>query len=339
MKVERTQLLEELRTVAVGLAEKKTVEQSDCFVFQKGEAMTYNDEVACRIKSSLAVTGAVNARKMLDMLDRSNDETIEFKQEKGRLSFRGKKKRGFFKIEKKILLPITDVKSPKKWTKLPPKLAYAVGLVQGCAAHKTPALHLCCVNITSKWVEACDGTQAGRCTMPTPFENPTLIKQDVAKQILSQDVNRVGFTRNWVHFRNKTGLIISCHVYKENYPSERLTKIFKTKGKAATLPKQLKSLTERVRVFLDDKAETQWLQVQVTPKYIQVTGEGTHGQQTERAKIKYKGKPIGFSIHPDLLKVLTSKHDKCEISDSVIKIQRDNFEYVTSLWIPDGKDK
>lgn len=338
MKVPRDQLLHELQTVAIGLAAKETVEQSDCFVFQKGEVMTYNDEVACRTKTCLDITGAINAKKMMDMLSKSNDETIEFERGKGRLSFRGKRKKGYFKTEDKILLPITDVETPDKWHKLPENFVEAVNMVQECASKNSAVVRLNCVHFTPDWVEACDGVQAGRFSLPMPFKKSTLVRRDVVKQVVQLDMKSVGFTKNWVHFKDESGLMVSCHTYVEDYPSDRITAIFESsEGKTTMLPPELKGLTERVRVFLDDAAGTQWLQVGLTSTHIQVTGEGKYGKQTERQKIKYKGEPIEFSISPELLRILVEKHDRCRISKKVIKIEKDKFQYVTSLWIPDVK--
>ena len=64
MKVLRKKLLEELQIADIGLAAKPTIQQSDCYVFQNGEVITYNDEVACHTKCSLGITGAVNAKKL-----------------------------------------------------------------------------------------------------------------------------------------------------------------------------------------------------------------------------------------------------------------------------------
>lgn len=339
MELNRKQLLSELKTVEGGIAAKETVAQSKCFVFQNGEVMTYNDEIACRTKSSLNITAAINADKMLEMVTRWPDETIEFKRSKGRLQFKGKAKRGYFKTEDKITLPIADVDTPKKWKKLSPELIEALNLVQGCASQKSEAPQLACVHFTSNWVEATDGIQAGRCSVNTPFKNSTLLNRRSVSQVIALEMNQISASKNWVHFKNADGLIISCHKYPnpEDFMSDRLTDIFKAKGNPGVLPKGIKELVDRLKIFLDDDA-TPWLKVKVNPKYIEVTGEGKYGAQSERKKVKYKGKPIGFSINPQLFRDLADKYDKCEISEKVIKVEKDNFQYVTSLWVTNEKE-
>ena len=323
--------------VEIGLSTQEKLEQSNCFVFQNGEVITYNDEIASRVKSCLPITGAINAKKMLDMLSKSNDDFIEFEFEKGKLFFRGKKKRGFFKIETKILLPTKDVETPKKWKKLPSDFILAIGLVAECSKSIADSIRLACVHFTSKLIEACDGVQAGRYEISIPFDKDILLKGETVKRIAKLKIQEVSITDNWIHFRNEIGLLLSCIIYVDKYPSDRLTEIFRVKGKPSTLPNKLKELTERVRVFLDDDMSTQWLKVELTPTYIQVTGEGKYGKQTERQKIKYEGEPIEFSINPELLRILVEKHDCCRVSSKVIKIEKGKFQYVTSLWIPNVK--
>jgi len=338
MEVERDKLINELRTVEVGVAPKKTVEQSDCFVFRKGEVMTYNDEVACHTDCSLSITGAIHAETMLRMLMKWPEKTITFKRAAGQLKFKGKGRRGHFKTEDKITLPIQDVETPKKWQEIPKGFIDAITQVSGCYKRSAESPHLCCINFTPKWIEACDGAQAGRCVMATPFKSPTLLKGSAVKQITALYMTHIGFTDNWVHFKaagiwSEAELVISCHVYIDEYPSDDLTAIFKTKASPATLPAGLKEMVDRLTVFADTDA-SQWLEVEVTADYVKVTGQGSQGSQTERKKIKYEGKPVGFRINPQLLRELTDKNDKCSISDKVIKVQKGAFEYITSVWVP-----
>jgi hypothetical protein len=337
MEIERNQLLAELQMVEGGVAPKETVEQSNCFVFRKGEVLTYNDNVACRAKSSLRITGAINANKMLNMLAKWPEETVTFKRTKGQLRFRGRAKRGYFAVEDKIRLEVRDMEKPKKWQKLPTNFGEAISQVVGCAKHGGDSPHLCCVHFTPKWIEACDGVQAGRYKISTPFQKSVLLKRDPARRIADLDMTSISETRNWVHFRNTKGLIVSCHKYVEVYPSKKLTQMFKTKGNPTTLPKGIKGMVDRLKVFIDDDGGSQWLIVEVESSHIKVEGKGAYGSQTERKKIKYKGEPIGFRINPQLFRELSDTYDKCEVSKRTIKIKKGKFQYMASLWVPDDK--
>lgn len=339
MKVNRKGLLKELQTVEIGLSPEVTIEQSNCFVFQNGEVMTYNDKVACRTKCSLAITGAVNAQTLLAMVRRSNDDEIEFDVGKGKLSYKGKGKRGYIRMESEVTLPIKDVPIPKRWSAFTKTLQEAVSMVSDCASTSQKAPHMSCINFTNQWVEACDGHQAGRYDVHTPFKVPILIQATVMGKILSMDVSSWGMTKNWVHFKNTNGLVVSALTQKDDYPSDRLTKIFNIKGSPAKLPSGLKELVDRVSVFLNEDSGFSWLFVKITGNQVEITGRGINGLQKERRQIKYKGTPIEFNIAPRLLCGLSSRNNVCTISDKAIKIVKGNFKYVTSLWIPSSEDE
>jgi hypothetical protein len=345
MKVEVRRLLDELRTVQAGLSLKETVEQSTCFVFRKGHVYTYNDDVACRGPCCLNITGAVNARKMVDMLTKWPDEQIEFTRHTGRLQFRGKGKRGYFITQDKITLPIRDVERPSKWHTLPKGFIAGVELVQECACRAAESPHLSCIHFTPNYLEACDGVQAGRVevALGKTFRKPVLVRAAAMRFVSGcvTPVRKIGETTNWVHFRNKNGLVLSCHKCIESYPTHDLSTIFATRGQSITLPDGLRELVVRSQVFLDDE-KTNWLDVKITSTHIQVTGRGEYGTQTERKKIKHSGRglrPISFCINPRLLRNLTNIHDECEISEKVLHIRRGEFQYITSLRVPDEKEQ
>lgn len=337
MKVNRKELLRELQTVEIGLSPEETVSQSDCFVFKDGEVMTYNNKVACHYKCSLNITGAVNASKLLKMVARSNDEEIEFEVGKGKLNYKGKAKKGYIRMDKDILLPISDVKTPKKWVSLSKEVIEAIHQVSNCAALSQKVPHFACVNIAPNLVEACDGYQAGRVEIKTPFKKSTLIRATTLRNILKLNVSHVGLINNWIHFKNKDGLIISTLIEIGKYPTDELTKIFDIKGSPAKLSTGLKELVNRVSVYLEDDEEV-YLTVKIEKTFMEVRGHGELGEQRERKKIKYKGKPIEFRITPSLLQDFTQRSGKCIISEKAIKIERGNFQYITNVWMPE-KDK
>ena len=316
MKANRKELLKELQTVEIGLSPEETVSQSDCFVFKDGEVMTYNNKVACHYKCSLNITGAVNASKLLKMVARSNDEEIEFNVGKGRLDYKGKAKKGYIRMDKDILLPIADVKTPKKWVSLSKEVIEAIHQVSNCAALSQKVPHLACVNITPNLVEACDGYQAGRVEIKTPFKKSTLVRASTLRNILKLDVSHVGLMNNWIHFKNKAGLIISTLTEIEKYPTDKLTKIFDIKGSPAKLStglKELVSQTEQtgVPILIEplNRYETHFLNrveqaVEIcrevgTPDNIRILADFFHMSIEEMdiaSALKNGGKYIGY-IH------------------------------------------
>jgi DNA polymerase III sliding clamp (beta) subunit (PCNA family) len=338
MEINRKKLIETLQVADIGLAGKPTIQQSDCYVFQNGEVITYNDEVACRTKCMLKITGAVNAKKLKEMLERSNDEKITFGVKNGRLNYKGKAKRGYIIMEKKISLPTSEIDKPTKWVKLPSDFGDAVSMISECAARSKNIPHFTCVHITSKWLEACDGYQAGRTKLDTPFKKAVLIGAIPLKKITELKVDSVSISPSWIHFRLGKDLVFSTLAQKGHYPTDNITSMMKTKGNPLKLPKGLKELVDRVSVFVEED-NIDWLDVKIQNNTALITGKCKLGQQTEKKKVVYKGKPLSFLIRPKLLRDLSSKNNVCQVTERFIKIQRDNFVYITSLWVPKEKER
>ena len=347
MKLKRDRLLKELQKVAGGLAAggKATVEQSDSFVFQKGMVMTYNDEVACRAKCCLPITGAIHAKTMLSTLSTWPFDIIQLNMKEGGLAFRGKDAKGLLRVEKEIRLPTKNVEMPKEWKKLHDELELqeAVELVGGCVSKNNASPHLCCIHFSSKGLLACDGVQAGRFALELPFKQDTLLRMASLKCVYTEEVmgtgpSAISITKNWVHFKDTHGLIVSCHKFADDYPVDKIDKIFATKGSPIVLPKEMRDLVQRLDYYLNDTEVNQWLIVRVDSKCIKITGSGTRGKQTIRKTIKYKGKPMAFNINPNLLRELGGEQDECQLAKNFIKIKKGKFQYITSLWIPSDEE-
>ena len=88
-KVNRELLLQQLQAVQPGLSDKDVVEQSSCVVFKDGKITTFNDEIACSIKTDVKFTGAVPAKALIELLKKLPEETIEIEPTEGELLITG----------------------------------------------------------------------------------------------------------------------------------------------------------------------------------------------------------------------------------------------------------
>lgn len=335
MNIDRKKLLEELKTVQGGLDKKEGIEQSDCFVFHKGEIMTFNDEMACRTKSSLNIEGVVHGAELLGILQKMKEDTLEVEMDEKELKIKGKGKRGTLHLEKKINLPIDDVEKPETWHKVPTDFLVALNLVKECTSNNSNSPHLICIHFTPKYIEACDGNQAARYEIETPIKKSTLIKKNSIQQLISLGgIKEISETKSWVHFKNDKGLIASCNKYVEDYPTDRITDILKSEGNSIELPKGLNEMLDRLIIFLDSKeaGDTAFIEVTLTSEKAIFIAKGAYGSFRENKKVKFKGDEMSFSISPQLLKEIIRRSNKCKVSNKVIKISLENFEYISSIW-------
>lgn len=330
MKVNRENLLNDLETVKAGLSPREFIEQSSCFVFQDGMVMTFNDEVACRKKIELNVTGAVQANALLSILSKIDDPELLVRQnDKGELEFRGKSKGFGIMMDKDIFLPIDKVELPEKWRPLPKEFTEAVGLVQHCVSTDETKFMMTCVHIHPNFIEGCDNTQVMHVRLNTTLKERVLVRVTSLEAITSLGMDRIALTKSWIHFRNQNGLIYSCRRYDEEYPS--LQEVINFKGHKITIPKGLADGCERAAVFAEDKSGEPMVSIRLSNGKIRLEGIGLSGWYRQVNKVAYDGPSMEFVIAPDLLKHISEKYSDAQLSRDKLKVEGGSWTYVTVL--------
>lgn len=339
MRVNRVELLQELDSVRHGLSPRKIVEQSDCFVFQEGFVHSFNDEIYCRQKTLLKdVTGAVQAKPLLTILDKLPEEEIEVEMGEGELVIRGKNRRAGITMEKEIYLPIDKVEEPSKWKKLPEDFAEAVRIASQCAGKDQKTFHLTCLHIHPKWIEACDDKQLSRYTITTNVKASLLVRSASIAPLPGLEMTEFAETDTWIHFRNASGIMLCCRRYLHEYPE--LGQFLEVKGQASTLPKGLAEAAERAETFSAEDLDHNEVRVELKPGKVRIWGEGSAGYFTELKGIKYDGPSMSFTITPKLLAELSNRFNECVISPTKLKVESTKFVYVACLGMPkDNQDE
>jgi len=342
MRINRDELIKDLVMVKAGVSPREFIEQSSCFVFNEGEVMTFNDEVACRKKTVIQVRGAVQAATLMAILEKMNDPELEVKEnEKGELEFRGKRKAFGVTMDAEIFLPIDRVEIPEKWRKLPEAFTEAADLAQHCVSSDESKFILTCVHLHPEWIESCDNLQAIRVKVDTGLKRSCLIRGTSLQHIKDLAMDELAVSPSWVHFRNKAGLIFSCRRYSEDYPD--LSKIFLVKGHSIKVPRTLAEASDRAAVFATDKAGDPLVTVTLETGRVCLKGEGITGWYKEIKKLAYDGPPMEFSISPTLLKHVSEEYSDARISPDKMRAEGDkegrSWQYVTVLGNNNGKKK
>ena len=339
MRINREELLNQLESVLPGLSTREIIEQSSCFVFKDKTVMTYNDEVACTQDSCLDIEGAVVAMPFVSILRKLKEKELEItlsdKQEE--LLIRGKRKKIGIRMEADILLPVDSIKQPKKWKKLPNDFANAVSIVQNCAGKDETKFALTCIHLYPKWLEACDGYQAARYKMKIDIEKSILIRKDSIKNIVPMDMTKFGETKDWIHFKNSSGLVLSCRRWIEEFP--KLSKLLKVKGTPTKFPKGLIDAVEKAEIFSVENVENNQITIELKLNRLRITGRGTSGYYQETKNIKYRGQSISFRVASKLFADLVQHYSSCEITSDRLKVVTGKYSYVTVLQVPPEKKK
>ena len=315
MKINREELIRRLESVAPGLAQRETLEQSNCYVFYHGDVHTLNDEVYCRCPSGLdpKAKAAVPAAKLLEQLGKWQEEEIDLDFQDAELLITGKNQKAGVRLEKEIALPIKSVEKPTEWRSLPAAFAEAVGIVGQCAAKQNEDFKKTCINLHPKWVEAWDIHQFARYEMKTGLKEAVLVRQQSIQHVVTLGMTRFSETEGWLHFKNPNGLQLSCRRYVDEFPSDDLTKYLDVHGTKAQLPKGLADAADKAAVFTTE-AEVDLVRVKLKPGRAWIKGVGVSGwYERGPMRVTYDGPRIEFLIAPKLLGEIVTKHPEVQI--------------------------
>lgn len=331
MRINRERLLQRLEAVQAGLSPKEVVQQSSCYIFSKGQVLTYNDEIACSCESDLdkKFTGAVQATPLLEILRKLPEEEIDTRVGDGEFLIIGKRRRSGVRMENEITMDLAALEKPDGWKPLPEDFGEALGMVVRCASKDESEFGLTCVHIAKNWVESCDNFQMLRYRIKVGVEKPVLVRRSSIQHVTSMDMTEFSETETWIHFRNPSGLVFSCRRYIEDY--KELSSFFKVTGQPTNLPKGLGDAAEKAEVFSGENPEDNQILVEMRPGKIRIKGQGISGWYSEIKKLAYKGKAISFLISPQLLIELTKRHNNALIGENVLKVDGGNFVYIASL--------
>lgn len=329
MKINREQLLTDLRMVQPGVSQREFLEQSSCFCFLQGTVMTFNDEICCRKKTDLDITGAVQADVLLEILEKIDDPELLVSESPGEIRFKGEQKAFAVVKDSEVLLPVEQVEEPGEWKPLPQEFSHSVELVKQCVSSDESKFVLTCIHITPEYIEACDNHQLMRCRMKTGVPEPILVRGSSIVEAVQYGIDHISVTESWVHFKNDQDLIFSCRRYVEKYPN--LDPIISFTGAPVQLPKAIAKAAERAAVFASDQAGDPLIEVSIDGKEVRIRGEGVSGWYEEIGGVEYEGPEMRFLISPVLLCHIAENYDKAIITEGRLKVSGPDWEYVTVL--------
>lgn len=326
----REDVLAALESVVPGLDKKANLPQSDCFVFQNGRVTTYNEEIAASTACTVSLVGAVKAEPLAQLLRKLTDDQVRIEEKDGQchVSTQTKKRSGIH-MEADVELPIDSIEHPADdaWKPLPEDFGDAVGIVQNCAGKDESHFVLTCIHLSPTHMEACDNLQVTRYPINIGLTESKLVRRDSLKHVGQLGVTEIAETENWLHFRNSTGLVISCRQYAEDFPS--MDEILAAEGTKTVLPGGIAEACDKAGVFTSG-ADSQ-VQVTLRENKLRLRGEGDAGWYEEQAAVKYTGPELVFVIDPKLLVELVKRTTECQISEGRLAIDGGSFKYVACL--------
>ena len=333
MRVKREELLRRLEAASAGLAKREIIEQSQCFVFSEGRVTTFNDEVAVRMDSPLNVSGAVQAEPLLAVLRKMPEDELDVEVAEDGLMIKGKGRRSTVRMESEVLLPVEGVEEPGEWKKLPDGLLDAIKVASTCCSSDESHFLLTCVHVAADRVESSDDFQILSYPLKTKIDVPTLLRRDSVSKILQIDPTEWCGGKGWLHFRNPSGLVLSCRRYVEAYPN--VGRFLDVDGSKAKFPKGIDEALDRASIFSAENPLGNQVSVSLSPGRLRLEGKGPSGWYREQKKIEYDGDAMSFLIEPKLLLEISRKANECIVSEGRIRVDAGKFVYVTATSKPE----
>ena len=328
MKIKRTHLLNCLESLRPGLAPRENVEQSTCFAFLNGRIWTYNLEIAASVQSPLKIEGAVPADEVLALLQKLKEDEIEVTVEGQELHIKGKGRRSKLPFDLDVQLPINSLEAPTTWVVLPEEFIPALDTVRHSISQDQSQFVVTCVHITPSGVEGASNFQLTRYPLETGLQE-CLVRGDSVKHIIGLDVTEASEGEHWLHFRNSTGLVLSCRRYVEKFPN--ISPLFEVDGAPMVLPDGMAEAIDRAEIFSSKNVEANQIIVSVKRGKMLIEGRGVRGGYEELNDVKYDGESFKFAASPGLLREITKRVKNCVISKERLKAETDDFTYVSCL--------
>jgi hypothetical protein len=317
VRLNRVEFLQALESVEPGLSARDALVQSSCYAFVGGRVLTFNNEVFARCPSGLPddFQGAVHGKPLLEAVRKMPDDTIRLSSKGPEFCVEGKRDSAYVHVQPEVLLPYFDVEKPVKgmWKPVADELADGLAVAaECCGKDETNKFATTCVHFTPDYVEATDNFTVVRFTVKTGVKQECCVRAPAAKAVSLHGPTECQTTKNWVHYRNGTGVYVSARLYTEAYYD--LTPFTKVHGEKTALPRDLTEAAERLEVFSKEYSDNNVITVELSTDHLRMEAIGVSGRQVHRAKLKYRGPSVAFTVGPQTLSKLVDRHAEVEIA-------------------------
>lgn len=311
-RVNRIDLLQAMEAVEPGISQRPTLEQSDCIIARNGYFFTLQNEIFCKSKSPLdkGIECAVNGQKILAAIRGIPDMEVDVNIDK-EFEIKGKKFSAAVQVADKIILPIDQVEKPEQWSDLHHEFSEAMKLVVECSEKGETLTTVTCLHIHPKWIEATDRFTFARYRIPSGVTESCLIHSLAARAIQSRFPTRICSTKEWLHFRNDSGVRLSVRRHIAEYPD--MTHYTKQRGKPISFPKVAADAIKFLELFSKQNTDDNEIEVKLDQDRVHIDGYGVASRASYHSKAKYSGKSVGFRIKPATLQNLIKEHEGIEL--------------------------
>jgi len=333
MKINKAEFQKALRIVKPGLASKELIEQSTSFAFKDGRVVTYNDEVCISHPvEGLEIQGAVRSKLFYEFIGKIKKDEIEIEMTKNELRIKSGRSKAGVPVASEVILPLEEVDKIGKWKKLDEQFIPFMVMAANAAAKDMGLGKFTCVYVDENGsITGSDNLRILYSTVNDGFGFPSfLIPAQSAKKAASIEPTKISVTKNWVHFTNNEGTILSCRIYPDEY--EDVSEFVEMEGMDFEFPKTVDTVLDRAAIF--SKTETiadEEVEFIVAKNRMTIKAKGPNGWFEEPINYKYSDEPFSFTIVPYLLKDILSRAHTCIVNENGLKFTGAGWVYLSAL--------
>jgi len=335
MKIKKEQFLEKLDAIKPGLSNKDIIEFADSVTFIDGLMITYNDVIAVKCPLDHSFTGTVKADKLHAHIQKvipDSDGYIKVVMKGKDLLIKSSKSKAGLPINPEGQVSLEELGAPvKKWKKLPSDFTEGIRLSIFAAGSDASAPKLTCLHIAGDQVQSSNGHRGFKYKMEKVINKEFLLPATSAPSILNHPITTYSITKNWVHFKTKDNVIISCRMYANtSFPDTSF--LYDIKGKSLSFPDKLKGVIDRAVDFIGEDEDEKNIHLSIKKESMKVKSKCIQGWFEEKISTKSKRK-VKFEINPFFLKDIlkSSMVAKLDNKNGLLKFKSDKWEYVVNI--------
>lgn len=344
MRVNREELIKAARQAHPGVANKGSIDQSDCFVIAGGTLTSFNDEISIVSDEVSGLDGdeiecAVKADPLLSLLKQLDEDYVEIDQEEKSLVIESADVRTKLSIESKIRMPVDEISSSEVEEEIPDQSEFIDALkscLQSTAKTMTyPVIACVHLNFDDGIIESTDNYRATRYELNKGdgFQSGGryLLPASTVKQLVNYDIASIHLPEKggaWVHFSTPTGCVFSARVYKrDDFPD--LDDIFDAEGEPFDFSDVPISALDTAAIFADQGEITVKADGGSTITIASASTLGRHQQRVDTDK-DLPGK-VEFRTNVKILKEVFKRTRTAELDEHRLIFSHGPWRHVIAL--------
>jgi len=345
MEINREQLLGVLNLVRPGLSTKEIIEQSNHFILNNEQILTFNDEILVSHNFNIGVKCTVDASLFLKLVEKMKDETIAISMMDGdgMLEIWDNKIHAELPIVKESeiharIREVMDSIEPSSWSSLSKDFIDGLSLCAFSASTDKTEGTLCCVRVEGEDVMAGSQKRISWYVMEEAVSENFYVEGHLVQELIR--FNTLAFytmSKSWLHFKSESGTTVSV---RRVIPMELLAfrdpfEAFGNEGKRIKIPAELREAIDTANLVNEgEQGAHKLVRLKFDKDKIACIGDGKRGRvysEVDFDKPQPIENPFEVKIRADFLIDILTYAVFMYFSKSHVVFKRQSFQHITGV--------